>query len=455
VYIKKRLIYTLVILLSNLQTALAFSQSASSAGSTTTSPPIIKNQEEQSKPGSVAMDLKMLWQEARANNPQLRQLRESYLSAKAIPPQLAAPSNPQLGLIWGQTPANSPLALGVAQAGAYSITQPIPFPGKKTLAAGAAEDVAESLLAQNENVALQIASQLTNAYYQAISGQKQLIALKEAVIRLEMIKNISKSRYANNAAAYTEYLNSQVAQSAAEAERFNMERQVQGALKTINALIGHDPREPLRLRDETDLKSLSAPTLVELEGYAESKHPLLKSSQLQLEAAKKQLKLAKMAYLPDFQVIGTANTGVRGPLMNSGFAPARSYQIELDIIIPLFFFMKERYGVEQAARNQSAYEMNDLALRQQVILAVGNAHIAYEQSKNQVLFLRDRQLPEGTAAYKVALNAYANNGQGYNDLLVAQNQLRALQIQLAVAQSSLAQNYAALMAAAGMDPIAN
>ena len=127
----------------------------------------------------------------------------------------------------------------------------------------------------------------------------------------------------------------------------------------------------------------------------------------------------------------------------------------IDMIIPLFFFMKERYGVEQAARNQSVYEINDLAVRQQVILGVNNAYVAYEQSRNQVLFLRDRQLPEATAAYKVALNAYANNGQGYNDLLVAQNQLRGLQVQLANAQSALAQNHAALLAAAGMDPIAN
>lgn len=417
-------------------------------------PASVKVNEVNPSSSSVPMDLKMLWQEARLNNPQLRQLRESYLSAKAVGPQLSAPNNPQIGFIWAQTPTNTPLGLGVAQGGAYSITQSLPFPGKKSLAAGVADDVAESMLAQSESSALQTASQLANSYYSAIAGQKQLNALKEAVIRLEMIKNISKARYANNAAAYSEYLNAQVAQSAAEADRFNMDRQVQVSLKNINALIGHDPRENLLLREEPDFKNLSAPTLLELETHAESRHPALKSSQLQLEAARKQLRLAKMSYLPDFQVIASSNT-MRGPLMNSGLAPASSYQIEIDMVIPLFFFMKERYGVEQAARNQSAYEINDLAVRQQVILGVNNAYVAYEQSRNQVLFLRDRQLPEATAAYKVALNAYANNGQGYNDLLVAQNQLRGIQVQLANAQSALAQNHTALLAAAGMDPIAN
>lgn len=397
-----------------------------------------------------AMDLPALWEEALANNPQLRQMREAYLSAKAVGPQVNAPSNPQIGLIWRDINSKSPLALGAAAGGSYQLTQPFQFPGKKSLAADVVDTQAEAMFAQNEQAALQLASQLANAYYSAISAQKQLNVLREAVLRLEIIKNLTKARYANNAAAYTEYLNAQVAQSAAESDKFAMERQVDVALKTINTLIGHDPREKLLLVNSPDKKYLTAPNLAELEKYAEDSHPILKSSQLQLDAARKQLKLSKMAYLPDFQIVATANQ-LNGPL--TGNNPLQGYQMELDLIVPLFFFMKERYGVEQAARNQSAYEMNDLSLRQQVVLGVGSAYAAYEQSRNQVLFLRDRQVPESQAAYKVALNAYANNGHGYNDLLVAQNQLRSLQVQLAIAESTLAQNYAALLAASGKEPI--
>ena len=396
------------------------------------------------------MDLIDLWSEALSNNPQLRQMRESYLSAKAIGPQLAAPNNPQIGFIWQNTPASSPLALGQAGGGSYSITQSLPFYGKKSLAAGAADDQAEALLAQNENNGLLLASQLANAYYSAIAAQKQLLVLKETVLRLEMVKNLTKARYANNAAAYTEYLNAQVAQSSAEADRFAMDRQVDVALRTINTILGRDPREKILLRSEPDFTKLNAPTLIELEEYAEFNHPALKSSRLQLESAKKQLTLAKLAYLPDFQIIATSNHA-QGPF--TGGNPATSYQLEVDIIVPLFFFMKERYGVEQAARNKNAFEMNDVSLRQQIVLGVDSAYASYEQARNQVLFLRDRQLPDALAAYKIAFTTYANNGQQYNDLMLAQTQLRNLQVQLAVNESNLAQNHAALLAAAGKDPI--
>jgi outer membrane protein TolC len=52
----------------------------------------------------------------------------------------------------------------------------------------------------------------------------------------------------------------------------------------------------------------------------------------------------------------------------------------------------------------------------------------------------------------VGLNQHANNGQGFNDVLTAQTQLRLLEIQLALAQSALLQSQATVLAAAGKEP---
>ena len=411
--------------------------------------------------GPTEMDLRQLWNELKANNPQLSSLRESYLSAKATVPQINAPANPQVGLVWSGMPVNSPLALGGANApsqqypggissnNAISIAQPFQFPGKKSLAANIADTNAEALLAQSEATYLQLGAQLSSLYYSALASQKQLQVLKESVIRLEMIKNVAKARYANNAAAYVEYLNAQVAQSAAEADQFNVDRQLQVALNNINTLVGRHSREKLVLRGDVRRAMNGVPTLVELEDYAESSHPALKSSALQLDAARKGVDLAKKAYLPDFQVIGSSYTP-RGPFSaNNG---ALFYQLELDLIIPLYFFTKEKYGVEQAQRNQAAAEAGNISNRQQIVLAVNTAYAAYEQAKNQTQFLKDRQVPQADAAYKVGLIQYSNNGQGFNDLLTAQTQLRNLEVQLALAEANLMQSQAVLLVSAGKEP---
>ena len=400
------------------------------------------------------MDLRQLWNELKLNNPQLTALRESYLSAKAVAPQIAAPANPQLGLVWSGIPPNSPLGLGNAgNAGSannsISIAQPFQFPGKKSLASEIADTSAESLLAQSESNYLQLGAQLSTLYYNALSAQKQLQVSKEMVTRFELIKNVSRSRYANNSAAYVEFLNAQVAQSAALADQFNLEKQVQLAYRSINQLIGRDPREKIALSGNVQQAIRSVPTLIELENYAETSHPLLRSSQLDVDAARKGVSLAKKAYLPDFQVIGSSYTP-RGPFAsNNG---ALYYQFEFDIVIPLYFFMKEKYGVEQAIRKQASVEATNISNRQQIILGVANAYSVFEQTKNRMQFIRDSQLPQADAAYKVALTQYSNNGQGFNDLLTAQNQLRSIQNQLTIAESDLLQAYAVLMVAAGREP---
>lgn len=400
------------------------------------------------------MDLRQLWNELKLNNPQLTALRESYLSAKAVAPQIAAPANPQLGLVWSGMPPNSPLGLGNAgNAGSannsISIAQPFQFPGKKSLASEIADTSAESLLAQSESNYLQLGAQLSTLYYNALSAQKQLQVSKEMVTRFELIKNVSRSRYANNSAAYVEFLNAQVAQSAALADQFNLEKQVQLAYRSINQLIGRDPREKIALSGNVQQAIRSVPTLIELENYAETSHPLLRSSQLDVDAARKGVSLAKKAYLPDFQVIGSSYTP-RGPFAsNNG---ALYYQFEFDIVIPLYFFMKEKYGVEQAIRKQASVEATNISNRQQIILGVANAYTVFEQTKNRMQFIRDSQLPQADAAYKVALTQYSNNGQGFNDLLTAQNQLRSIQNQLTIAESDLLQAYAILMVAAGREP---
>ncbi|NCV93855.1 MAG: TolC family protein [Burkholderiaceae bacterium] len=392
------------------------------------------------------MDLRQLWNELKLNNPQLTALRESYLSAKAVAPQIAAPANPQLGLVWSGIPPNSPLGLGNAgNAGSannsISIAQPFQFPGKKSLASEIADTSAESLLAQSESNYLQLGAQLSTLYYNALSAQKQLQVSKEMVTRFELIKNVSRSRYANNSAAYVEFLNAQVAQSAALADQFNLEKQVQLAYRSINQLIGRDPREKIALSGNVQQAIRSVPTLIELENYAETSHPLLRSSQLDVDAARKGVSLAKKAYLPDFQVIGSSYTP-RGPFAsNNG---ALYYQFEFDIVIPLYFFMKEKYGVEQAIRKQASVEATNISNRQQIILGVANAYTVFEQTKNRMQFIRDSQ--------KVALTQYSNNGQGFNDLLTAQNQLRSIQNQLTIAESDLLQAYAVLMVAAGREP---
>jgi outer membrane protein TolC len=83
---------------------------------------------------------------------------------------------------------------------------------------------------------------------------------------------------------------------------------------------------------------------------------------------------------------------------------------------------------------------------------VNSAYAYYDQARRQAQFLKERQLPQADAAYRVGLTQYSNNGQGFNNLLIAQTQLRSLEVQLALAESNLLQAQAVLLATAGKEP---
>src|SRR5262249_47994943 len=148
------------------------------------------------------------------------------------------------------------------------------------------------------------------------------------------------------------------------------------------------------------------------------------------------------------QIIGTFN-GNNPPL---GFKPA-SYGIEFDIIIPLFFFTKEKYGVDEAVANKVASDANDLSVRQQTLLAVTTAYNNLRQAINQTEFLRGRQLPEALAAYKMAFVNYANNNAQFTDLLTASSSLKAAELAVTQAQAQARQAYYTLAVAVGREKI--
>ncbi|WP_238587383.1 TolC family protein [Cupriavidus sp. IDO] len=392
-----------------------------------------------------------LWElseELRANNPQLIQARALYQAAKATVPQIAAPNNPQVGLIWGNLPKNSPLALARAESFSYTLTQSFPFPGKKALAADIANTQAESLDAQRDALFLQLYAELSTSYFQALSQKAQLDVLRLNLKRLEQVKQVARIRYANNAAGYVDYLNAQVAQSSAQNDVFGLERQYDNALKNINALIGKNPEFPLELRPDASAVRLPPVPLPELEDTALREHPNVRASRFQVEAAEKGVRLARKAYLPDFQIIGTFN-GSNPPL---GFKPA-SYGIEFDVIIPLFFFTKEKYGVDEAVANKVASDANDQSVRQQTLLAVDTAHNNLRQAVKQAEFLRDRQVPEAMAAYKMAFTNYANNSANFADLLAASSALKTAELAVTQAESQARQAYYTLAAAVGRDKL--
>ncbi|MHB8481298.1 MAG: TolC family protein [Nitrospiria bacterium] len=393
-----------------------------------------------------AMSLTEMVEQLKLHNPQIEQARKNYAAAKAIVPQVLAPNNPQLGIVNNPTTGN-PLTLANSQFFYYTLSQSFPFPGKKRLPAQIAEDQAEVLNTQTESLYLQLVTQLKTNFYQLFLLQRQHEINRESIQRLEQIKEISKVRYAQNAATFVDFLNAQVAKSGAENDQFTLERQIEIVRQTLNTLIGRDPETPLKMTGEIPEQTLTEKTLQELEYLAIEHHPNVKASVLQVEAAKKGVDLAKLDYFPDFNVVLYFNS-TNQPI---GYTNLNSYGTEFDIVFPLWFYRKEKYGVVQAEASLEASQANDISIRQQTRLAVDSAYNSLSQAVNQTKFIKTSQITVAKTAYRLALTNYSNGRTAFIDLLTAQNNLRATEIALAQSENNAVQAYANLAAAVGTE----
>ena len=383
---------------------------------------------------------------ANQENPLLEQARQMHKAAQANVPQATAWSNPMIGVIQNPMKGN-PLHFSSSQGFSQTLTQPFQLFGKKELAGAIAQDQADAIGTQVTATDQQIKAQVKTNFYQMLAYQEQERISQENIQRLEQIKQISKVRYANNAAAYVDFLNAQVAQSSAQNDLFALQRQIDTTRQTLNTFIGREPYYPLEVRGNIPGLAKVTMTLEKLTELTLQNNPTLRGSALQVAASEKGLNYAEKAYLPDFQVIVTHISD------NPPWGlPGNNYGLELDLVLPTWFFQKERAGVDQAKANLMANKAGDIATRQQVLLGVAMNYNTWLQARKQVEFIKERQLPEARVAWRLAMQNYANNNaQAFADLLTAQSNLRSTELSLLQAESSLAQTWAALEAAVGTE----
>jgi outer membrane protein, heavy metal efflux system len=388
--------------------------------------------------------------ELKRNSPQLEQANEAYVGAKLQVPQVSALPAPQLSLL-EQANTGGPFDFNhSSDFFAYpTFTQPFLWPGKRALAGQVASAQAEVIGRQYDSLVIELVGQLQLNFYQLIALQNQRHFMDEDLQRLEQIKEVAKVRYANNAAAYVDFLNAQVSVGSLANDRFAIDKQIQSAQEQINNLIGRSSQAALSVRDTGSGPHLPAESLAALIELAQRSNPRVAGGLAQVDAADKSLALAEKAFRPDFAVSVGAYTDPSLTRPDS----TRLYSLGVTVNLPTWGLQKERAGVDQARVALKGAKASQSADLRQIELAVANAYHALETALQQIKFTRERLLPQAQMAFRLALSGYSSNGgTAFADLLTAQSSLRNAQLSLVQAQNTAVQAYISLAAAIGREP---
>jgi len=376
------------------------------------------------------------------NNPQLRSAYQIAKGAEFGVSPAQALDNPILSVT--QDPMkNGPLSVGTSTGMTWGISQNFLWPGKKRLAGEIAQSQANYALEQANALKLQLIAQLKTTWVNWQQTNAQISATQSQTQRLEQIKEITKIRYANNAAAYADYINAQVAKSQMQTDLLALQRQKRVLEDQVALFIGS--KETVALVPIVPKNDSKAVPLEKMEDKALENSPQAKSSQIAVDAARKNVELAELGKLPDFSV-GVLAHSASPPW---GFGSSDSYVLNLGLTFPLYYGVKEKNLIDQAKANFNAAKEADDSVRQQVVFSVRSSYHQWMQSVDQFKLVEDRVLKQAQIGYRLVLSSYSSGQASYLDLLNAFNALKAAEISKEQALAQAVQAKVALDAAVG------
>jgi outer membrane protein TolC len=276
------------------------------------------------------------------------------------------------------------------------VTQPLPWPGKRDLRAGAARAQASTAEARLERVRLSLVAEVERGYLELllVRGQLELLAKLETLWR--EAEAMTRARYEVGAVPQSDVIRAQLERTRLVQQRLALEVNERTRVQTLNRLrvrpLGEAIDTTRRLAETTDPPLPSADELV---ADAERRSPDLAEAHLARDAAEQRLAVARRDRYPDF----TVSAGI---MPRGGLDPM--WTASVGISLPIFSGRKE--AVNETANRRDASASGEDALRQVMQLRARERHAVLEADLRTIRLYRETLLVQSDAAVRSTLAQY-------------------------------------------------
>jgi outer membrane protein TolC len=346
------------------------------------------------------LDLDDLVAQVLARNREVQVARREWEAAQARPSQESTLPNPTISLNSVNT-GFLPLfgrGLGIEPLATISPTvmQEVPFPGKLNLKGQIAQKESNSLARLYEAAKLKALNELKQAYFGLYQAEKSLATVEKNKQLLNQLAEIARARYEVGSGLQQDVLKAQVEATMLE-ERLIMFRQKRESYAArINQLMNRPPDAPVGRVGEIEPSALTL-TLDQLYAGAQEDNPVLDSRRIMVDRSARRLDLAKKQYLPDF----TLQAGY----MYMGQTPAL-WNTQIGAQVPLYFWRKERKGVEEATADLRGSKNEYEAMAQDTFREVKDEYLMLTSAERLMRLYRDAVVPQASLALESSLSAY-------------------------------------------------
>lgn len=369
--------------------------------------------------------LNSLVEEALRVNPSIQAARQEWQAAIKRPSQDSSLPNPELtfgSMSTGNLLPYSTIGGGPLSWASFMFSQKIPWPGKLELKGEVARTEAEQASLRYRAVTLDVIQNLKEAYFELNYVTQSKAILKRYLALLNKFSRIAETRYSVGEGIQADVLRSQVEVSLLHERLEVIEAQSERAQARINRLVNRSPDDSLPTTPpvpDRAIKELPF-SLERLYLMARKQNPEIDVRRLEIQKASLKVDLSRKNMWPDF------NLSTAYMMRTGGFDNMYEYQAGLEI--PLYFWRKERLGIEENVEVLEKARHDYRNRLQDVTFQIKDSYISARTSYRLTQLYKEGVIPQATASLDSALSAYEVGTLDFLD--VVENALTILNYEL-------------------------
>jgi len=348
---------------------------------------------------AAAQPLPSLVDEALRSNREILAAQKKYEAARQRPSQAGALPDPTVSV--GYTSNGGPWPVSgigrepTANAG-VSISQEMPFPGKRKLRTEIAAKEADAEFEEYLSVRLRVVSDLKQAYHELHHANTGIAFVKRYQDLLQNILRISEARYSVGRAAQQDIFKAQTQFSIFATQLVRYEQERASKIIQINALLNRPQDTSVEVPEEMEPGDLPL-TLDEMLAHARTQAPAIARDQKMVERTELAASLARRDYYPDYTVSG-------GYFNQGGLPPM--WQFRMDVKVPAYFWRKQRSAVNQqefaAGEARHNYEATGVSIQARI----REEYTVAETARKLIDLYQKSVIPQAQLAQESSMASY-------------------------------------------------
>ena len=393
---------------------------------------------------SESLNVDRLIEEAIHSNPEILAAKAKWEVYKEKVPQAAALEDPMFGFGIINLPTNFSFKDEDMTMKEFSVSQKLPFPGKRPLMKEMAEKEAEAVSTEIQGKIHQIIKEIKTAYYELSHVHRATEVIQRNKKILETFAKIAETRYAVGEGIQQDVIKAHVEVSKMIDDLIMLEQRKKALEAKLNALLNRS-QDHMGKPEEVIFNKFPY-SIEELQKMALEMNPTLKGMKKMVEAKEKAYALAKREYYPDFNL--KFAYGQRDSTPN-GISRMNMLTGMVEVNIPIFYKSKQDRKVAEVKAEIQVAEAQYRAMKNEILFMITDMVSMVQRVERQIDLYKTGIIPQASLQVNSAMSAYRVNKADFMTLLDSQMTLYKYELEYHQALTEYEKNVASLGAVTG------